>query len=350
MNTIFNGCQVKGIAAAVPKQIVNNLTSHINLSEAEVLKTIELTGVKQYRRSAADICASDLCFEAAIHLMKILDVSPESIDAILFVTQTPDYRMPSTACLLQSRLGCRQSILTFDINLGCSGFIVGLFNCCALLSGAKFRRILLLCGDTQTKLAYENDKNVNFIMGDAGTATLIESTQDTEPICMSLNTDGSRYDKLIVPAGGFRLPSSEATRQIMKQPDGQKRSLEHIHMSGMDVFNFSVTDVVKTMKTFMEQNNISANILDFLILHQANKFMTDKIGRKLTFKPNQILYSLDIYGNTSCASIPLTIVHNSIQFQNKTVHCLLSGFGIGLSWGVADVYFKNLKCTEIIEV
>ena len=346
----FSECSVRGIAAAVPRTIIDNRVYHTKIPQDEVMKRVHLTGINQYRRATPDVCASDLCFHAAINLFNTLDVDPATIDAIIYVTQTPDYRLPATACLLQSRLNCKQNIVAFDINMGCSGFIVGLFNSCTFLSGTHFKRVLLLCGDTQTKLVADDDTNVNFIMGDAGTAILIEKRQDAAPIYMTLNTDGSRFDKLIIPAGGFRLPSSEATREITKQSDGQYRSLEHMYMSGMDVFNFSVTDVATSIKEFMKERELSVETLSYLVLHQANKFMTDKIASKLGFKPEQVLYSMGEYGNTSCASIPLTIAHHMSLFSKKRQSCLLSGFGVGLSWGVVNLVFDNLICPAIVEV
>ncbi len=211
--------------------------------------------------------------------------------------------------------------------------------------------MLLLCGDTQTKLCHDKDKNVNFILGDAGTATIVDADDGASPIKMNLMTDGSRYDKLMVPAGGFRIPSTECTRQIKQQSDGGVRSLEHLCMNGMEIFNFSVTDVVKTIRDFMVEEKLDVHEMDYLILHQANKFMTDKIARKLKFPLEKVLYSLDMFGNTSCASIPLTIATHFSQMSHENKHhCLLSGFGVGLSWGVVDLLFNNLCCPSIQEL
>jgi len=347
----FNNIVVRGISGVVPKNKVNNLNAHSELTDAEKKKTIKLTGVHEYRKSSADVCASDLCQKAAEILFERLGISPSTIDAILFVSQTPDHRLPSTACILQNKLSCLKSTLAFDINLGCSGFIYGLYTACSLIQGGGLRRVLLLCGDTQTKLGYGEDKNVNFILGDAGTATIIDVKEDVPDIKMTLMTDGSRYDKLIVPAGGCRIPSTDSTRKIEKQPDGGFRSLDHLCMDGMEIFNFSVTDVVQTIREFMAEENIKVEETDCLFLHQANKFMTDKIARKLKFSLEKVPYSLGFYGNTSCASIPLTIAHHFSQMETiGKKHCLLSGFGVGLSWGVIDIIFDDIVCPIIGEL
>jgi 3-oxoacyl-[acyl-carrier-protein] synthase-3 len=164
-------------------------------------------------------------------------------------------------------------------------------------------------------------------------------------------TDGSRFKNLYVPAGGFRKPSTEFTRQIQEDSKGGKRAEDHLYMDGTEIFKFSATDVVKSIQNFMESENLSTEIVDYLILHQANKFMTDKVARKLKFSPEKVPYSLKTYGNTSSASIPLTIVHNYDKIKKKKrARCLLSGFGIGLSWGVADAVLDKIFCPEVINL
>lgn len=350
-NIAFQNIRIAGIAGAVPKTKINILTDLEFVSHEDREKTVKLTGIKEYRKSTADQCTSDLCQAAAQKLLEELEIDPLTIDAILFVTQTPDYILPSSACLLQNKLGCSQDSIAFDVNLGCSGYVYGLYIACSFIQGGSLKKILLLAGDTQTKLGYEKDKNVAFLLGDAGTATLIEEAKDAPAIKMKFMTDGSRYDKLIVPAGAFRLPSQKETRTIKKQSDGGIRSDEHIYMNGMDIFNFSIIDVVKTMKNFMDIENLRVEDIDCLVLHQANKFMTDKIAKKLSFPSEKILYSLDVYGNTSSASIPITIASCFSRLGTSgTQHCLLSGFGVGLSWGVIDIFLQDICCPPIIEI
>ena len=349
--SIFKGITISGIAGSVPKNKVNNLTDHKFCSEDERKKIVELTGANEYRKAPLEICSSDLCEAAAKNLLQGLNVAPQTVDAIIFATMTPDYRIPSTACILQDKLGCPMSTVAFDINMGCSGFVVGLYNACALIQGGGLKRVLLLAGDTQSKLCYEQDKNVVFLLGDAGTATLIEAAETPKDvIVIELMTDGSRFDKLFVPAGGFRRPSTELTRQVKKQPDGGIRAEDHVYMDGMEIFKFSSTDVVKSVQTFMDVEQLCVEDIDFLILHQANKFMTDKIARKLKFPLEKVPYSLRVYGNTGSASIPLTIVHNYDEMipygKNR---CLLSGFGVGLSWGIVDIVLNRIYCPPVIE-
>lgn len=348
--SIFKNIKIRGIAATVPKNKVRNLSDHEFSSAEDRKKIVALTGVTEYRKAAPETCSSDLCKESAKALFEALKVDPKTIGGIVFATMTPDYRVPSTACILQDRLGCSNSAVAYDINMGCSGYVVGLYNACSLIQGAGLKRVLLLAGDTQTKLCYEKDKNVVFLLGDGGSATLLEAAEGVDDIKIELMNDGSRFKTLYVPAGSFRNPSTEKTRQVTERPDGGLRSDDNLYMDGMEIFKFSSTDVVKTIHAFMESERLSAEGVDYLVLHQANKFMNDKIARKLQFTPEKVPYSIQVYGNTGSASIPLTIVHNySDMKKQEKVRCLLSGFGVGLSWGVVDITLDQLYCPPVIE-
>jgi 3-oxoacyl-[acyl-carrier-protein] synthase III len=208
-----------------------------------------------------------------------------------------------------------------------------------------------LAGDTQTKLCHGEDQNVVFLLGDAGTASIVEASPGSPEIKMDFKTDGSRKDSLIIPAGGFRTPSTYETREIRKQEDSGIRSEEHVYLDGIGVFNFSITDVVKTIKKFMDNEKLDEASIDFLVLHQANKFMIDRIAKKLSFPREKVLYSIMKYGNTSSASIPLTMLHNFLKFKSgNSQNCILSGFGIGLSWGVIYISLKNVCFTKLNEI
>ena len=348
-HTRFEDVKITGVAGAVPADVVDNTTDHPEVDAVEAEKTVKLTGVRTYRKAHSDICSADLCHAAASNLLEQMSIDPGTIDALLFVTQTPDYRMPSTACILQDRLSCSTDTLAYDINLGCSGYVYGLYTACSLIRGGGLQRVLVLCGDTQTKLCHAEDKNVNFLLGDGGSATLLEACDGTSPITILLKTDGSGYRNLYIPAGGFRIPSSEETREVRTQVDGGTRSLEHMFMDGMGVFNFSVTSVVRTIQEFMQDHDIAGDQVDYMFLHQANKFMTDKIARKLKISSDRVPYSMDRYGNTSSASIPITMAHHFSTVASSSDRCILSGFGVGLSWGVADISLTSVFCPPILE-
>lgn len=350
--SVFEGVRVRGVAGAVPTQRVDNLVDHGFLPEEDRKKIVALTGVTGYRMAPEGMCTSDLCHAAAERLLGDLGTDRAEIDAIVFATMTPDYRVPSTACILQSRLGLPQSVVAYDVNMGCSGFVVGLYNACALLKGGGLRRVLLLAGDTQTKLCHREDKNVVFIMGDAGTATLLEADPEAGEVAIDLRTDGSRFESLYVPAGGCRTPSTAETREVRERPDGGFRSDDDIFMNGMEIFKFSATDVVKTIADFMEGRSLDARTVRELFLHQANQFMNDKIAKKLGFGRDQLPYTIQTYGNTGSASIPLTMTaHFSASPAGAERHpVVVSGFGVGLSWGVASVDVAGIHAPPIVEV
>lgn len=348
--SVFTGVRIRGVAAAVPETRVDNLTAHSFVSPEDAKKVVALTGVSEYRKATPEMCASDLCEAAARQLLRGLDLEFTDIDAIVFGTMTPDYRVPSTACVLQDRLGASTSTLAYDINMGCSAYIVGLYNACSLIQGAGLKRVLLLTGDTQTKLCYPEDKNVAFLLADGGSATLVESGADDDRMTIELKTDGGRFRNLYVPAGGFRRMSDEASREVRERPDGGLRSDDHLYMNGMEIFKFSSSDVVETLAAFMDHDSLSVDQIDYLFLHQANKFMTDKIAAKLKFPREKVPYSIATYGNTGSASIPLTIAHHfSRNDSAPPAHGLLCGFGVGLSWGVADVVLSDLYTPPIVE-
>lgn len=351
MKSRFKGVRIRGVAGAVPANVVDNLRDHDFCDLEDRRKVIELTKVASYRKAPPHVCASDLCQAAAEALLPALGVAPDSIDAVIFTTMTPDYRVPSTACLLQSRLGLPTSVVAYDINMGCSGYVVGLFNACSLVAGAGLRRVLLLSGDTQTKLCHDRDKNVVFILADGGTATLVEADPDAREIAIELLTDGSRFSNLYVPAGGCRTPSTDATREVRPRADGGTRADDHLFMNGMEIFKFSVTDVVKTLTGFMEAEGAPAEAFDWLFLHQANFFMNDKIAKKLKFPASKVPYTIPFYGNTGSASIPLTMAHHfSTNPAPATQRALLSGFGVGLSWGVVSAPLDGIVAPPVVEV
>jgi 3-oxoacyl-[acyl-carrier-protein] synthase-3 len=349
--SVFRGVRISGVAGAVPRNTVDNMRDHVFCSEEDRKKIVALTKVETYRKAPPEMCASDLCQAAAESLLASLGRTAADIDAIVFSTMTPDYRVPSTACLLQDRLGCPTTVAAYDVNMGCSGFVVGLYNACSLVNGAGLRRVLLLAGDTQTKLCYDQDKNVVFILADGGTATLVEADPGGGDIAVELMTDGGRFKNLYIPAGGFRNPSTAATREVKVHADGGMRSDDNIFMNGMEIFKFSATDVVKTLSGFMETQGLSPQTVDGLFLHQANHFMNEKIARKLQFAPQQVPYTIGFYGNTGSASIPLTMAHHlSTTGSDGTRRALMCGFGVGLSWGVASAELKDVCAPPVIEL
>lgn len=345
----FKEVNIRGISACVPERQVDNFDFGQSLFDSETLKsTIKTIGVNKRHISTPEITTSDLCYSAARELFKELNISPEEIDGLVFVSQTPDYRLPATACILQNRLKCRKDIIAFDVNLGCSGYVYGLGLSFSLLQQQlAVNKILLLVGDTPTKFVSEGDKTSALLFGDAGTATLIESKAGTNDCYVSFNSDGSGADTLIIQGGGYRTQSSLQTLAVGCDSAGNRRSEENLFMDGAEIFNFTIREVPRNIKLILESAGVRIDNVDFFIFHQANKFMIDFLARKLKIPNNKHLLSLENFGNTSSASIPLTIAANRELFVSKSSNIVLSGFGVGLSWSSAIVTLDGCKILPI---
>jgi len=346
----FSNVGIKAVSACVPKEIIDNKSLINLLSEEEVVKTIENIGIKEKRFADMDVCSSDLCFKAAEQLLTDNHIDRNSIDALIFLTQTPDYRQPATAPSLQYRLGLNKTALSFDVNLACSGYVYGLSTAIAYASLPGINNVLLLVGETMSKTISPKDRVTYPLFGDAGTATLVQKNDIFKTSLFSLNSDGSEAGILNVPYGGYRHPS--CTESLLEKTDaeGNVRTGEHLCMNGMEVFNFGLREVPKDVKKIMELGNLTVEMVDLVLFHQANKFMTDFFAKKLKIAIDKIPYSLDKYGNTSSASIPLTIASELTDDRfTKRSNVIMSGFGAGLSWGTALLSLENCAISKVIE-
>jgi 3-oxoacyl-[acyl-carrier-protein] synthase-3 len=297
------------------------------------------------------MCASDLCFAAAERLLSQLEWDRSSIDHLVVVTQYPDYLLPATSCLLHGRLGLSKSCACLDINLGCSGYIYGLSVASALLSTVSAGRCLLLVGDTPSKTASPQDKSVSMLFGDAGTATALESSPAAPPMYFQLGTDGSGYRHLILPAGGFRHPSTQLTKVRTERESGNWRSEEDLFMDGPEIFAFTLREVPPLIRTTLEATGWPVESVDAFIFHQANRFMIQHLQKKLKLPAEKVPIALGEYGNTSSASIPLAInaaLRDTVSFGEQQL--IMAGFGVGLSWGSAAVTCGPLVVPEIVTV
>jgi 3-oxoacyl-[acyl-carrier-protein] synthase-3 len=290
-------------------------------------------------------CSSDLCRVAAQRLLDDLDIDKELIDALIFVSQTPDYRLPATACVLQDILGLKKSCLAFDVNMGCSGYVYGLSTVYAYANIPGVNRVLLLVGDTPSKFSSLEDKTVALLFGDAGSASLIEKTNRDVHTWFSLHTDGSGVNALYIPNGGYRNMST-CDGLTKREIDGNIRHQEHLYMDGGEIFNFTIRKIPISVKHLEEYAGIFHEEINVFYFHQANKFMLDFLAKKMKIDLEQMPISLMTFGNTSAASIPLTIVNHPSQHQNV----FLSGFGVGLSWANCITGLANTYITNLIEI
>ncbi|HTA81955.1 MAG TPA: ketoacyl-ACP synthase III [Bacteroidia bacterium] len=342
--------RLKGIACAVPKQETSNWDYDF-ITEQERKLLIKTTGVEKRRVvSESGLTTADLGMAAAEKLLKETNTNKEEIDILVFVSQTPDYFLPASSVILQNKLGLSKNCMAFDINLGCSGFVYGLSAIGSIMNTAKFKKGLLIAGDISSKAAEREDKSVYPLFGDGASATLLEYDATTEKMTISLQSDGAGYEAIIVRDGGMRKPMTKESFNIKEIAPGISRAPRNLELNGMDVFNFSVTEVPLNVEDFFKRTNTTAQSYDYFVMHQANLLMNETVRKKLGFPAEKVPYSLTKFGNTSSASIPLTIVSELRDKVSRPLSMLLCGFGVGLSWATASIKTNNLICPEIIEL
>jgi len=346
----FENIGISAMAGAVPKQIIKNRDYTEHFAKEVVKEIVDKTGVEERRFTTASQTSADLCFAAAEQLFLDNEIDKSEIDILLFVSQTPDYRMPATSISLQHRLGLHKSTAAFDISLGCSGFVYGLSVAYAYANMPQVRKVLLLDGETRSKVYHPKDRKTGFIFGDAAVAAVIEK-QNTGTSYFSLNSDGSKSDLIKIDAGGYRNPSNEeTTKEKVVDEHGNIRTDEHGYMNGADVFNFVLREIPKNIKQTLSFANTELGDLDFYVFHQANKFMNDYLAKKLKLDIAKVPSSIHKYGNTSSVSIPITIVDKLKDQLNTPKKILLCGFGVGMSWATAVLATKHIKISDIVEV
>ena len=347
--SIINGVRIAGISAAVPagSQAVE---PGFRTTLAELEKIIEKTGVKRRHISKVDICTSDLCATAAQQLLPKLGWELESVDLLIFVSQTPDHFLPATSCVLHGKLGLSKSCAAFDISLGCSGYVYGLNVAVGLLAAGAYRRALLLVGDTISKVVSPEDRSVAYVFGDAGSATALERADSAGAMVFELGTDGTGTEHLKVPAGGFRCRSGPHTMLLKEQEAGNRRSEEHLFMNGAEIFNFTIREVPSLINALIARAGWSADSIDYWVMHQANRFMLEHLGRRMKLPPDKTVIALENYGNTSCASIPLALADRFGGVRPLGPgRLVLAGFGVGYSWAGVALDLRDAVVLPVLE-
>ena len=342
--------KLSGMAVSVPKTEEHN-ADYPYLNEKEKKLLIRTTGIESRRIAPKGVTSSDLCEACANALVDELRWSRDDIGLLVFVTQTPDYVTPATATLLQDKLGLSKDCLAFDINLGCSGYVYGLSVVASLLKNLSKKKALLLVGDVSSATISPKDKSAAPIFGDAGSATAVEVQSGSGEIVFNLQTDGAGYDKIMVPYGGFRNPLTSEALEMKEEDKGIYRTGRDLILKGIDVFNFSVKEVPQNVAKLLEETRRQADEVDYYIFHQANKIINDTIKRKLKLTDEQVPSSLQKFGNTSSATIPLTIITQlGSKLKDKHASIILCGFGVGLSWGSAYVKMHDTVYMSLIEM
>jgi 3-oxoacyl-[acyl-carrier-protein] synthase-3 len=346
----IDNVRVAGIAAVVPKNKEYN-AAYNWIPKKEREKLIRTIGVETRHVAKKGITTSDLCVIAAEKLLGDLNWNRNEIELLVFVSQSRDFLVPSTACIVQDRLGLPHSCIAYDVGLGCSGYVYGLSMTGSMIQSGAVKKALLMVGDISTLTTTYRDKSTYPLFGDGGTVTALEYNHQASKMNFNLQTDGSGYEAIIIRDGGARNKISRKSFDVKQYGQGIHRNRLNLELDGIGIFNFSLREVVPNIKALLHFSELTLQEIDFLVLHQANHLINETLRKMLKLEQVKMPVSIKEYGNTSGASVPLTMVSRLRKNLSKgKVKLLLSAFGVGLSWGSVILETNDICCPEVMEV
>jgi 3-oxoacyl-[acyl-carrier-protein] synthase-3 len=353
MKFTFKQRAITGLLTVIPsneRSFVDEM-ANFNFPEKRSLKLKEVMGYDKHRIVDGPVCVSDLAVEGMEHLFAKELLDRDGFDALIVVTQSPDYIMPPTSNVIQGRLGLKQDLLCMDINQGCAGFLIGLMQGFLLLDQPSVERVVLINADVLSRKVSLKDRNSYPLIGDAASIAILERTDDATPIHMSLKMDGSRRDALRIPAGGMRLPASPETAAMSEDADGNLRSQDNLVMDGAAVFNFVQVEVPPMIEEILRTADKKMEDVDVFLFHQPNRFMLEKLADKMGVPRDKMPANIvEHYGNSSGVTIPLAIAHNlRHRIVGCTIDACLAGFGVGLTWSSMLMRVGPFKFCDMIE-
>jgi 3-oxoacyl-[acyl-carrier-protein] synthase III len=349
----FSNKRITGILTILPSNEVRfeDEMDNYNFPAAKSLKLKMTMGYDKHRLVNPGICSSDLCIHGLKYLFEKELLRKEDIDALILVTQSPDFFTPPTSNIIQGHFSLKQDMICLDINQGCAGYIIGLIEAFLLLEQESVQKVVLLNADVLSRKVSKKDRNSNPLIGDGASVTSIENSSKNDIIYSNLKMDGKRADAIMIPAGGFRLPSTTQTSELNEDFNGNLRAKDHLVMKGDEVFNFVQTEVPPIINELLTTAGLSTGNVDYFLFHQPNKFMLQKLAEKLGVSqekmPNNVVEN---FGNASGVSIPTAICYNlGSKLLMQTYLACLSGFGVGLTWGSLLMNIGTMEFCEIIE-
>lgn len=353
MNFTFRNKRISGVLIVVPaneRTFVEEMKNY-NFPEARSLKLKEVMGYDRRRLVEPGVCVSDM---AVFGLQNLFDrglLKAEDIDALLLITQSPDYFMPATSSIIQGRLGLKQDMICIDINQACAGFVLGLIQAFMFLEQESVRKVVLVNADVLSRKTSPKDRNIYPLVGDAAAITVIERDTQDSVIHATVKMDGTRNDALMIPAGGLRLPSSAETAVLEDVGDNNLRAKDHLRMDGSAIFNFVQTEIPPLIQGLLDRVGVSMDAIDYFLCHQPNRFMLQKLADKMKVPhskmPNNVV---ERFGNSSGSTIPTAIAINvADKVTNGHIQACLAGFGGGLTWSAMLMQLGGWKFCEIID-
>jgi 3-oxoacyl-[acyl-carrier-protein] synthase-3 len=352
MNLKFSNKKISGILTVLPGNEVRfeDEIDNYEFSRSQSLKLKLIMGYDRRRVVREGTTVSDLCVFGLNYLFDKNLLDRNEIDALVLVTQSPDYFMPATSHVIHGKLGLKKDMVCMDINQGCSGYPIGLMQAFALLEQDTIRKVVLLNGDTLSTKVSINDRSSRPLTGDGASITIVEKSDTENEIFGAIMTDGGGYASLIIPAGGFKTPSDDKTRALEKDDSGNSRSMEHMYMKGDEVFNFVQKEVPEMIDQLLAYSGIRKDEIDHYLFHQPNKFMLKKLASKMGVDevkmPNNVVEN---YGNAGGVTVPIAITHNFCnELTKKSYTVCIAGFGAGLSWSSLIMPLGNLNfCSSV---
>ncbi len=349
----YKNKRISGVLTVIPKNY-KTFDEEMANYQADIKRTKRLKMVMGYDRHhlvEPNVCVSDLAVFGIEHLLDKGLLKKDEIDALVLVTQSPDYFMPSTSNIIQGRLGLKQDVFCVDINQGCAGYIVGLMEAFSLLAQDDVSKVVLVNSDVLSRKVSNEDRNSYPLIGDAASITIVERSVNENFIDGEILMDGTRYDTLIIPAGGFKLPSSPETAVMRESEEGNRRSLDNLVMKGGEVFNFVQTEMPPFIDNLFKQINVTKDEIDWYLFHQPNKFMVEKLAEAMDVPyekmPSNIVTH---FGNASGVTVPTNICYNlGDRLLDNEYKVCLAGFGVGLTWGAMVLTLGKLDFCEMTE-
>jgi 3-oxoacyl-[acyl-carrier-protein] synthase III len=333
--------KIKAISYYLPEKILSNELINAEFPEWDIEKISSKTGINSRHISADDEFSSDMAVKVAEKLFEEHNINKSDVDFLLFCTQSPDYFLPTSACIIQNRLDLNTSIGALDFNLGCSGFVYGLSLAKGLIAGGMAKNVLLITSETYTKFIHPSDKSNKTIFGDAAAATLISCDHGFCTIGdFIFGTDGKGAENLIVKQGGMRYPVSKENENIIDEY-GNVRNDKNLFMHGTEIFNFTSESVPKLVHAVLEKSNLDIEEVDLFVFHQANKYMLNHLRKKINISEDKFFISMEHCGNTVSSTIPIALYEaQKLEKFVNAKNIVLAGFGVGYSWAACNLILE----------